>query len=1097
MSIRHNGFKVNKIAASIGGALAIMLSAATQAEMQEVKLKIESKIAGKAILDLAEQTGSQIAFPDALNTKLIFPEIEGRYTVVEALDFMLEGTGFVYQVLSDSSIVVNRAKDKTKSEDEKESYEELVVTGTRLKGDHPIASPVTTFTREDIERGGYSSLQDIFRRLPQNLSTVNPQSTELRQFPAAGDTNTQPLSSLGSSSVDLRGLGAGSTLILINGRRKARAANANGGFVDLSSIPLSQVERVEVLNDGASAVYGSDAVAGVVNIILRKGYEGAELNVRHEDSGSGANLSRLTGTYGFSWDSGQLNISVDLSESKSADTNKFVHSGPTGPGDFTDLNGTNQRLIGYDAVNPTTFAVVDSGPFFHTYDSTAPLQEGEGGSVFRRRDLGPAVKQNTVRLFGSQELSDSLNLDFDASYSKQEDSRIWQPDLRDISELNLINFGGRDISGRPDALNRNELLQFGTVIPDTNPNNPFGTEVIAGYTWDREFALLDSFSEENEQDDIALSLTLSGAVAFLDDWDFELSYSYSDSEGMREPMGLFNLSRPEFLPSEVQADILNFWNTVNIFSDDPADVAANAAQLGNFVNDAASSRFNSNAQTIDFILKTDSLFSLPAGDVAMSAGVQYRDEDIFQDDVITFGYGTYEELPTDNNSQTKAVFFEANLPLLRDIPFIQSLSVNVAARYESVDNKGLSQLAHGAGDPVGDFYTGDLLLYSLPGVDIEALTGFALPPETVIVGEGGSSSVNTQSTFLTSSYSSTSPSVKLNWQVNDELRFRATWGESFQAPLVASQFGQQELQSNLFQFFFNGGVFPDSFSPDVFNEVNVVLLSGSNPNLEEQTAETITYGFDYTPAWLEGLSLGVTYSRQSYDNFIFSFPFAGEPEFLPFGQNVEDYPQLFQITTGAGGAGVVQDVLFWDIRTQNVAERKSESVDIDVRYSIDTDIGLWSTRLAATRTFEVLNRIDERVDPRVFSDTENGPGKWKGNLELSWTGAEYSATMFVNYEDDTRVVDPFSASPYETSAFGMGLTNAPQSKTGSYTTVDLQVRYSPKNSGWMEGMEVSLGAQNIFEPDFPFVDNNIGYVASKVNTRGRVFYLDVRKYFNR
>src|SRR5690606_31931103 len=125
--------------------------------------------------------------------------------------------------------------------------------------------------RQDIERSGYATTQDLVRSLPQNLSTVSDTT-----FGAAnGGIDT----GYGGSGVNLRGLGSESTLVLVNGRRLAAAGR--GDFVDVSLIPLSAVERVEILTDGASAIYGSDAVGGVVNLILRKNFEGAETRLRY------------------------------------------------------------------------------------------------------------------------------------------------------------------------------------------------------------------------------------------------------------------------------------------------------------------------------------------------------------------------------------------------------------------------------------------------------------------------------------------------------------------------------------------------------------------------------------------------------------------------------------------------------------------------------------------------------------------------------------------------------------------------------------------------------------------------------------------------
>src|SRR5512134_2886686 len=149
--------------------------------------------------------------------------------------------------------------------------DEIVVTGSRIArgSDFESPSPVLTLDRESIEKTGYPNLQQLLEKLPANGAGA---------FSTRG--NNQDSTANGAASISLRGLGADATLVLVNGRRVAISSFAESvptNFVDINTIPVSAIERIEVLKDGASAVYGSDAVAGVVNIILRDDFEGAEI----------------------------------------------------------------------------------------------------------------------------------------------------------------------------------------------------------------------------------------------------------------------------------------------------------------------------------------------------------------------------------------------------------------------------------------------------------------------------------------------------------------------------------------------------------------------------------------------------------------------------------------------------------------------------------------------------------------------------------------------------------------------------------------------------------------------------------------------------
>ncbi len=183
---------------------------------------------------------------------------------------------------------------------------EIVITGSRIRGRAPAGSKVITIDREQIERTGRATVQDVIGDLPQNFGGGISEDT--RGGPEA-DTN-----SAASTAINLRGLGAGATLVLVDGRRIA-PAGTEGRFTDLSNIPLSAVERIEVLPDGASSLYGSDAIAGVVNIILRKNYDGAESSARYGGTTDGplreTQLSQLVDT---TWSGGNVLAALEFYE---------------------------------------------------------------------------------------------------------------------------------------------------------------------------------------------------------------------------------------------------------------------------------------------------------------------------------------------------------------------------------------------------------------------------------------------------------------------------------------------------------------------------------------------------------------------------------------------------------------------------------------------------------------------------------------------------------------------------------------------------------------------------------------------------------------
>jgi iron complex outermembrane recepter protein len=186
----------------------------------------------------------------------------------------------------------------------KKDLEEIVVTGTHISGAAPVGAPLITVTATDIANSGYSTVGDVIRSIPQAFGGGNNPGV----LGAAGATNSQNVSS--SSTVNLRGLGSDSTLTLVDGHRLSF-----DGFTssfDISSIPLAAIDRIEILTDSASAIYGSDAVAGVANFILKKNYEGAQTTATFGEANGGAateyDVGQLLGT---NWSGGNAMLSYE------------------------------------------------------------------------------------------------------------------------------------------------------------------------------------------------------------------------------------------------------------------------------------------------------------------------------------------------------------------------------------------------------------------------------------------------------------------------------------------------------------------------------------------------------------------------------------------------------------------------------------------------------------------------------------------------------------------------------------------------------------------------------------------------------------------
>ena len=271
------------------------------------------------------------------------PAISGAASREQAIAQLLAGTGLTYRFTDGGTLIV-RTPDKTSANGARtariemarvaqrraagmptaamgsvdhvegkdgrdkniEEMEEMVVTGSNIRGIAPDSSPLFVFERDEIERSGFGTVEQLLEVLPQNFGGGAGPDTSgtVDDVDAVLNFGTR------ASTVNLRGLGADSTLVLVNGRRLAPTGNAS--FVDISVIPLSAIERVEVLTDGASAIYGSDAVGGVVNFVLRDDYDGAETLLRYGTvTDGGLDEYKAVQTVGRSWSSGNAILSYE------------------------------------------------------------------------------------------------------------------------------------------------------------------------------------------------------------------------------------------------------------------------------------------------------------------------------------------------------------------------------------------------------------------------------------------------------------------------------------------------------------------------------------------------------------------------------------------------------------------------------------------------------------------------------------------------------------------------------------------------------------------------------------------------------------------
>jgi iron complex outermembrane receptor protein len=383
--------KCFKSTAAIALVATLVLLAADPANAlsgSKSRFDIPAEDLGKALRDFAIQASCNISYDPASVEHLRAPAIKGEFTPPDAISRILGGTHLravnidqnTIQVLDAATSVgdtntpyahamirLNYAKDaaspSTNSDVQAQSnvstdtssgergaaadatdggktpgLEEIVVTGTNITGVDNKTIPLLTFDRDAIDRSGFASIADFITALPQNVKSGTNSADGILTGIRGSLNNVE-----NSTAANLRGLGASSTLTLVNGHRVAAASFGTG--VDLSMIPLSAVERIEVLTDGSSAVYGADAVGGVVNIILRKDFNGEETSARLDTlSRGGGELKQIGQSVGRTWNTGGVIAVFQFDDANAirADRRSFT----TAMGEPTDVFPTSNRYSG-------------------------------------------------------------------------------------------------------------------------------------------------------------------------------------------------------------------------------------------------------------------------------------------------------------------------------------------------------------------------------------------------------------------------------------------------------------------------------------------------------------------------------------------------------------------------------------------------------------------------------------------------------------------------------------------------------------------------------------------------------------------------------
>ncbi len=401
-----------------GIAIAWALSPPAYAQTQTVTFDIASQPLASALLSYGRQAGLSVLAPNALVDGKTAPQVKGQFTTAVALEKLLSGSGLQFEFVNASAVRVVAKTQATRlpvgqpplnEPSGIDGSDRVVVVGTTIRGVSPDSSPVEIYTAEDISRSGATTTEQFVSKLTQNLATNS-------QYAAGSTVATANPNSV--TTVDLRGLGVGTTLTLLNGRRLA--LSDSGQSADVSLIPIGAIKRVEVLTDGASAIYGSDAIGGVVNFVLRDDFEGAETRLSYGGVTSGGmRQGDASQSFGQRWDGGSGILSYNYHSASALERSERDFSAPAGRGTLTPTDTRHNifATVTQDLGDRLTVSA-DAG-FAWRKVKNSFTQPSPGSDIFATyNDYTSKTEQVFAAIGLDYELSDKLNASVDVSYSE-------------------------------------------------------------------------------------------------------------------------------------------------------------------------------------------------------------------------------------------------------------------------------------------------------------------------------------------------------------------------------------------------------------------------------------------------------------------------------------------------------------------------------------------------------------------------------------------------------------------------------------------------------------------------------------------------------
>ena len=949
---------------------------------------------------------------------------------------------------------------------------EIVVTGSRIvRSDLENANPVIAISAETIERSGQTNVTEILLRNPALTASTGTALSGGRDA-LFGET--------GVNVLDLRNLGTKRTLVLVNGKRHVSGI-ASSAAVDINSIPQDLIQNVDVLTGGVSAVYGADAVSGVVNFVLRRDFEGLRARGQigiSEKGDAGNQFGSITFGKNFADDRGNFAVAYEFNNSERVSSFARPFSGDPARsfGLFRNIDDFPDSPSVFDRVLYNNLTWADSAPdgaidldldgipdftgSGRPYDRGLVLRGAGGRAVGGSNtptagyfgDIAPASRRHAVNVLTSYEFSPALRLYADGKYVRSTAYSVGQPSFDFFTFIESDNAFLIDRFGptaAPDgALLSRDNFDLG-IRGETNVRETWrGVIGVDGDISDNaRYDLSYVYGRNSQRNTQTANLIADRYFAALD--------------AVRDPATGRIVCRSTLFPND-PINPSNFGQAASTFT--PG--ANSPCRPLNFFGEGVASQ-----EALDFVLADntnrnritqqvvsgavsgdfDALFELPGGSLGFALGAEYRRETSRStpDDLIVNGsLRDFSQQPVSGGKfDVKEVFAELNAPILSERPFFELLSFSAAIRLSDYSTVGETTTWN-----VGGVYA--------PVRDIRFRGSYSKSVRAPNIGElfdplGGTFAFVTDPCDIT--------------RLNDGTEFR-------QANCTALLTGLGLTPAQIATF---------SPSTDAVNTTTRRGLSGGNVNLTEETARTWTAGVAIQPSFAPGLSLTVDYFDIRIEDAV-NTATATEIAELCVDQPTLDNafcPNIFRSNTPGPSRGFVlgdsndpAQRIGFIAGPQNVAVLETAGVDFALRYALDTDN-------AGKFNFAVVGSYLDKYNftPSIGADIEDDRlqdynPKWRGSFDANWEYKGFNLNYVLIYQSATQRFEPqqLTANP--------DLADPKFFKTQELWDHNIRVSYDIDDR-----FNIYAGVNNLTDqkPDF----DDFAYPISGI---GRYFYVGAR-----